>query len=338
LSSGVLYCGMPSDPVKQVARLVEEHYVFPEVGRQVSRLLAAGDYPEDAESLARAVTADMQSVNGDKHLRLLYHREPLPEAHGEDEADLAEMRRWADRECGGVAKVERLPGNVGHLDLRPLLFPAAVAGEAVSAALTLVAGTAALLIDLRGCVGGEPSMVALLCSYLFDHEPVELSGTYHRDGDRVRQLWTLAHVPGRRFGPARPVYVLTSAATFSGAEALGYDLQQLGRATVVGERTRGGAHPRRAFRIDAHLEATIPVARAVSPITGTNWEGTGIVPDVHVPADEALPTAYRMALERLRQHQDPATAEERAAVLSGGAAVLSGRAAVRGSGSSAGRG
>jgi len=132
--------------------------------------------------------------------------------------------------------------------------------------------------------------------------------------------------------------VLTSAATFSGAEALGYDLQQLGRATVVGERTRGGAHPRRAFRIDAHLEATIPVARAVSPITGTNWEGTGIVPDVHVPADEALPTAYRMALERLRQHQDPATAEERAAVLSGGAAVLSGRAAVRGSGSSAGRG
>jgi C-terminal processing protease CtpA/Prc len=176
--------------------------------------------------------------------------------------------------------------------------------------MTLVAGTAALLVDVRRCLGGEPSMVALVCSYLFDHEPVELSGTYHREDDRVRQLWTLAHVPGRRFGAAKPVYVLTSATTFSGAEALGYDLQQHGRATVVGERTRGGAHPRRGFRVDAHLEATIPVARAVNPVTGTNWEGTGIVPDVAVPAGEALTTAYRMALQQLHQHPDPAIADE----------------------------
>ncbi|MBA2555313.1 MAG: peptidase S41, partial [Geodermatophilaceae bacterium] len=100
--------------------------------------------------------------------------------------------------------------------------------------------------------------------------PVGLSGFYERVLDRTRQLWTLPFVPGRRLAAGKPVYVLTSGATFSGGEALAYDLQQLGRATVVGERTRGGAHPRRGFRVHAHLEATIPVARAVSPISGSN--------------------------------------------------------------------
>lgn len=301
---------MANELIERLVRLVEEHYVFPDVAVKVGKVLAAGEYPGEAEQLARAMTADMQSVNGDKHLRLLYHREPLPEDHGEDGADLAQMRDWADTACGGVARVERLAGNVGHLDLRPLLFPAAVAGDAMAAAMRLLSGTAALLVDLRHCLGGEPSMVALVCSYLFDHEPVELTGTYHREGDRIRQLWTQAHLPGPRFGPAKPVYVLTSATTFSGAEALAYDLRRLGRAAVVGERTRGGAHPRRAFRVHPHLEATIPVARAVDPVTGTNWEGTGVVPDIAVPAGEALATAYRLALAQVVEQADPATLDE----------------------------
>lgn len=87
--------------------------------------------------------------------------------------------------------------------------------------------------------------------------------------------------------------------TFSGGEQLAYDLQQHGRATVVGERTRGGAHPRRGFRVTAHLEATIPVARAVHPVSGTNWEGTGITPDVEVAADRAYDAAYRLALTQV---------------------------------------
>jgi len=116
------------------------------------------------------------------------------------------------------------------------------------------------------------------------------------------------------------VYVLTSGATFSGGEALAYDLQRLGRATVVGERTRGGAHPRRGFRVHAHLEATIPVARAVSPISGSNWEGSGLTADVEVPADVALETAYRRALndvtERVADAQ-PSTVEEARRALVG---------------------
>ncbi len=83
------------------------------------------------------------------------------------------------------------------------------------------------------------------------------------------------------------------------AAAVTEDLQQLKRATIVGERTRGGAHAREGFRVHPHLEATISVARAVNPVTGTNWEGTGVTPDVEVPADQARDWAHRHATERL---------------------------------------
>ena len=141
-------------------------------------------------------------------------------------------------------------------------------------------------------------MVALLCSYLFDDD-VHLNDLYHRADDSTAQFWTLPYVPGSRFGGTKPLYVLTSSTTFSGAEELTYNLQQRGRATVVGETTRGGAHPVQAYRVDAHLRATVPIARAINPVSGTNWEGTGVTPDVEVPAESAFQEAYRVALEHV---------------------------------------
>ena len=259
--------------VGQVGALVEAHYVFPDVAAAVSRVLAdglaEGRYPADARSLATAVTADLQSVNGDKHLRLLYHEQALPQrTPGDDTEEYAAMARWAGLTCGGVACVQRLAGNVGYLDLQPVLFPAAISGESITAAMTLLAGTDALIIDLRHCLGGEPAMTAFIASYLWDHEPAQLSGL--RERSQFKQAWTLPYVPGGRFGKAKPVYVLTSAATFSGGEQLSYDLQQLGRATVIGERTRGGAHAREGFTVHPHLEATVSVAEAVNPKTNSN--------------------------------------------------------------------
>jgi hypothetical protein len=288
--------------VEELAALVAERYVFAEVAARVAGVLraAAGSYPRDERGLAEAVTADLQSVNGDKHLRLLHHVEPLAERQpGDDAEEYAAMTRWAARTGDGVARVERLPGNVGRLELQPLLFPAVISGDAMVAALGLVASADALIIDLRRCIGGEPAMEALICSYLWTHEPVELTGLFERSTDRLRQSWTLAHVTGRRFGATKPVYVLIGPTTFSGGEALAYDLQQLGRATVVGERTRGGAHAREGFRLHPHLEATISVARSVNPVSGGNWEGTGVVPDVEVDAARAWDAAYRSALERV---------------------------------------
>jgi C-terminal processing protease CtpA/Prc len=294
--------GVP-DRAAQLARLCElltESYVFPEVAGQLVAVLrgqaARGRYAGlDDEAFAGALTEDLQSVNGDKHLRLLYRAQPL--AEGEQPFDLDRYRAEAELNAHGFTRVERLPGNVGICENRGLVA-AAIAGPAATAALTLLAHTDALIIDLCRCPGGDPAQIALICSYLFD-EPTHLNDIYDRTTGQTTQFWTLPYVPGPRFGGSKPVYVLTSRETFSGAEELAYNLQTRDRATVIGERSRGGAHPCNWHRVAAHLQATVPYGRAVNPVTGTNWEGTGITPDLEVPADQAFDRAYRLALEHV---------------------------------------
>lgn len=304
--------------IGRVRALVEQHYVFPSVADAVSAVLAEGlaegRYPADPPALAAAITADLQSVNGDKHLRVLHHDQAQPErAPGDDAEEYAAMAQWAGWTCGGVACAQRLDGNVGYLDLQPVLFPAAITGQVITAAMSLLAGTDALLIDLRRCLGGEPAAAAFIISYLWDHEPAQLTGLRDR-GDRLKQAWTLAYVPGLRFGKAKPAYVLTSAATFSGGEQVSYDLQRLGRAAIVGERTRGGANARQGFIVHPHLEATICVAASADPETGGNWEGTGVAPDIPADAASARDVAYRLALQAVIAAGGPSAAEaERAA-------------------------
>lgn len=278
-----------------MATQVRDHYVFPDVGARVADLLVErlATYAElTASELAETVTNDMQSLHGDPHLRLLYSGVVLP-----DEQQVRRLAGEAAAGRHGIAKVELLPGNVGLLDIRRLYRPDESAA-AVIAAMNLVADTDVLIIDLRRNTGGDPAMVALLCGYLFD-EPIHLNDIDDRLLGVVRQYWTPAVVPGPKFGGTKPIYVLTSADTFSGAEEFSYDLQQLGRATLVGETTKGGAHPSTRWRLADHLMSSVPTARAVNPVSGTNWEGTGVHPTIEVAADLALDTAYRLALAHI---------------------------------------
>lgn len=286
-----------TEAITRIVGLLGEKYVFPDLGLRIGGVLtaslASGRYPVgiDAADLAERVTEDLQSVNGDLHLRLLHSPEELHDDAGDDAAELAALAVLARESGGGIGRVERLAGNIGLIEIAPLLFPPDLAADAITAAMTLVDGASGVILDLRRCRGGAPDTVAYLCSYLFGPEPMYLNGVYQRADDAIRQYWTLPHVPGPRLGPGRPIAVLTSAMTFSGGEELAFDLQERGRATIVGEVTRGGAHPREAFVVHPHLEVTIPVARSVSPLSGTNWEGTGVVPDLQVPADQALEAA-----------------------------------------------
>ncbi|PZG09272.1 S41 family peptidase [Nonomuraea aridisoli] len=282
---------------------LQEHYVFPEVAEQVADVLrerlAAGAYAgiETDEDFAAAVTADLQSVNGDKHLRLLHSVDEVVE---HDAFDLEAYRQEMALSGYGVARVECLPGNVGYLDTR-LFHAPEMAGERAAAAMTLIADTDVLIFDVRRNRGGAPGMVSLICSYLFPTgwPQTHLNSIFDRPSGETMQFWTLPYVPGPRFGPDKPIYVLTSAETFSGAEELAYDLQTRGRATVVGERTRGGAHPGGRHRVGPHLKSAIPTGRAINPVTGTNWEGVGVAPDIEMPADKAFDHAYTLALRHV---------------------------------------
>lgn len=291
----------PALVIDETVRLLTERYVFPEAAEQIAALLqrrlAEGAYDvEDAEELSRLVTADLQSVNNDRHLRLKHHAEPVPPKEGA--ATLDAMRRDFDTSLGGVPRVELLDGGVAVVELAPMLFPLEWAAEPLSAALTLASRAEALIVDLRGNRGGDPDTVAFVCGYLLD-ERTHLNTMYWRGGERTEQSWSPPHVPGARFGGTKPLYVLTSDSAFSAAEELAYDLQQLGRAVVVGESTRGGAHPCQGWTVHPHLEATVPFGRAINPVSGTNWEGVGVQPDVPCAAADSLDQAHALALARL---------------------------------------
>jgi C-terminal processing protease CtpA/Prc len=221
------------------------------------------------------------------------------------------MRRMGRLDNFGIRRVERLAGNVGYLDVRRVPVPAN-AGPAIAAAMELVAGTHALIIDLRRNGGGSPEGVVFWCSYLVDEQPpTHLNDIFRADTGETRQFWALPYVPGPRYLD-RPVYVLTSGRTFSGGEDFAYTLQALGRAQVIGETTGGGAHPTRPFGISAAVHIAIPFARSVNPATGTNWQGTGVVPDVAVPEGQAYDVAYATALRHVLALEDlrPPIADE----------------------------
>jgi hypothetical protein len=341
-----------ADIVSQALALLRANYVFPELAAQVAvgieARLAAGEYDNlDEIALTELLTSHLQAATGDKHLAVRLGGGPRPGgpgpgspgpdgprpghpgARGPEPADGEpvdhEARRLKMRQRGrldnyGIHRVERLDGNVGYLDLRRVPMPEN-AGPAISAAMELVSGTHALIIDLRRNGGGALHGVVCWISYLLPEEPVHLNDVFRADTGETKQLWSLPYLPGTRYLD-RPVYVLTSGRTFSGGEDFAYTLQALGRAEVIGETTGGGAHPTRGFPISAAVRIAIPFARSINPVTGTNWQGAGVVPDTPVPADQAYDTAYAKALRHVSGLRDipPPVADEARAAL----AALSG--------------
>jgi Peptidase family S41/N-terminal domain of Peptidase_S41 in eukaryotic IRBP len=274
-------------------------YVFPETAAELKRQLQAkrSEYRviTDPKALATRLTDDLRAVGHDKHLEVSYGddmgfaKDPTPE----------ELRRAHTLDAGrgfGVRSARRLPGNIGYIDLA-YFSGDPEAGAAIAAAMQIIHGTDALILDLRRNGGGGPASTVLL-SYFFA-EPTQLSSVVERkDGlDRERQKWTMPYVPGGPY-PGKAVFVLTSHHTWSAAELCAYDLKTRKRATLVGEVTGGAANSSSGLiSLGYGFAALIPNGQTRSPITHTSWEGTGVEPDVATNASEALIVAYKLALK-----------------------------------------
>ena len=289
-----------------IAKL-KENYVFPETAKKMEQALRGhqkrGEYDtvRDGEKFAALLTTHLQEVSHDKHLRVNFSAARYP-----DDLDtpgpqqVAENRRMTERTNCGFEKVELLAGNVGYVKFNVFADPS-LCGQTAIAAMNFLANVDAIVFDLRDNGGGDPAMIALISTYLFD-QPTHLNDIWTRRTGATQQYWTLPVVPGKRLAAA-PAFVLTSSRTFSGAEEFSYNLKNLKRATIIGETTGGGAHPVRGERIDDRFVIGVPFARAINPITLTNWEGIGVVPDVKAAAADALTTAQKLATEELAKRR-----------------------------------
>ncbi|HWG21697.1 MAG TPA: S41 family peptidase [Terracidiphilus sp.] len=298
-----LDAALRKETIDGVVAALTEYYVDADLAKKmddsVKAHAKAGDYDKisDGDGFAEKLTSDLRDVSHDMHLRVDFSPFKIPPRTEPTPEDEARFHKQMEHDNCAFDKIEILPGNIGYIKFDGFM-DAGFCGATVNAAMTFVAHTDALIFDIRQNGGGQPAMVTLIASYLFDH-PTHLIDIYNRHEDTTTQNWTLSYLPGPRM-IKQPVYVLTSKRTFSGAEEFAFDLKNQKRATIVGETTGGGAHPVSGHPVADYFMVGVPFAKSLDPVSKTNWEGTGVEPDVKVGADDALTTAEKLAKEKIQ--------------------------------------
>lgn len=297
-----------SDRAAAVQTLVAKlnaNYIEPavaeRVGSAIAKKHAEGGYASAAnvQAFTEVLAKDLRDFSGDLHFGARIDerfRESTGDATPPTRADWDEYRDQVVRQGYRIQKIEHLPGNVGYIELRGF-DSSEMVWQAYTSAISLLAGTDALILDLRRNGGGSPVSVAYLMSHFFPlGDRRHLTDFYNRETDSTEQSWTVSTVTQRY---DKPVYVLTSARTFSGGEECAYNFQTQKRGTLVGETTGGGSNPIRPFSVGSGIVVSIPTTRATNAVTKTNWEHVGVKPDIAVPAAQALQTAHVAILRNL---------------------------------------
>jgi hypothetical protein len=295
--------------VDSVSWALNKTYVFEDVAKEmekhIRRKLKKGDYDdlETVQEFARQLTEDMREISSDRHLGVQFMSDELLEEYqqGDEDPDVAHQLAFerGRKRNFEFKKLEILDGNVGYLKLNGF-NDTSLSGPTAIAAMNFLGYTDALIIDLTENGGGSPSLIQTIMAYLLDGS-THLNSFYIRDGDSLQQFWSAPYVPGPKMVDTE-LYVLTSSHTFSAAEEFTYNVKNLERGTIVGETTGGGAHPVTSYLFPSlNMGMRVSFGRAINPVSGTNWEGTGVAPDIEVPADQAFDAAYLDALGKLRE-------------------------------------
>ncbi len=297
------------DLVAKLCGRIEKIYAFPENTAKICGLLKAnlaGERYRNASTpaaFAACLSADIESLTHDLHFGIDYDPQRasgMAAQAGKDTAFYTPQTVEEYRRINfGFKDARILEGNIGYLDIRDF-FPLKWSAEPAVAAMNFLANCDAVIIDLRANGGGEDTTVTFLLSYFLDggEDGITFNTNYTRSSDSYYVSATWPYVPGRTLRD-KPLYVLTSRSSFSGAEAFAFRVQALKRARIVGERTRGGANPVDIEEIDGKYVAYIPSQRHLSMITGKNWEGVGVKPDIEAEASRALAVAHQEALRGL---------------------------------------
>ncbi|MGZ5198868.1 MAG: S41 family peptidase [Telluria sp.] len=308
---------MRSEAIDTLVAKLNDHYVFPDKAKQIEAVLRQrqheGKYDgiTDGRQLAKQLTDDLHGAVHDPHMQVRFSPGLVPQddAGGPprpSRADWEQRTNFAMRLMVGVQlrlmkfgvkKVDHLSSNIGYLQVSAFP-PAFFVTEKYAAVMDELADTDGLIVDVRDNGGGLPQSVDLLISYFVDQR-TRLNDFWDRETGITTQAWAEDKLDGKRYGGKKPVVILAGPGTMSAGEDFTYTMQALKRATVIGERTWGGAHPARPYRLGDHFFAVIPDGRPISPITHTNWEGVGVIPDIAATPDNALAVAKDLLQRRL---------------------------------------
>lgn len=297
--------------IEELCKKINEYYIFPNIAEKVTQYLLnnleKGSYNgiTDPINFERVISNDMVEVSNDKHFylefdpsmaqNLLEEREKEKEKIEDEYLEFKTSLKFEQYKNFHIIKAERLPGNIGYIKFNDFP-PAEFAGEVIIGAFQFLANSNAFIFDIRNNGGGYPSLVSLIISHLIEPSSRLLTSIYDRKSDRLFQNWTVPYIPGRHF-PNKPVYILTSRRTASGAEEFAYTMKMMERATIVGETTRGAANPVDIFPILNKFVIWLPIGTPTNPISKDNWEGKGVSPDYEVPQEKALEKAHMLAFD-----------------------------------------
>jgi len=307
LCPGVAAAQDTASTVRALGEVLKREYIDVDVAAKadvaLQRNLAEGRYggASTPDALVPLLNRDLQEVTHDKHIWVEVVPPATPSAQpaparapaGADAARAEGVRRAN----AGVRRVEILRGNVGYLDLSNFFRPEE-ARDTIALAMRLLNRADALILDMRRNAGGSPGTVVYLLGYLLDAPGAALFEIVHRPPEPPDRYALDTTLPPERDG-TRPIAVLTSAQTFSGGEGLAFLLQERHRAEIVGEVTAGAANPGTTYPVNDRFRVNVPNGRIKSAVGGGNWEGTGVTPDVKVPAADALQTAHDRMLRTL---------------------------------------
>jgi tetratricopeptide (TPR) repeat protein len=292
--------------IETISGLLKENYVFPDLGKtygeEILKMCESGEFGKnsDPKAFGEDVTSVLQKITHDKHL--LFRLIEASDIGENKEGSLHHPVRYfrlGQREHCGIFRLDWIEDEIGYMDYRRFYYHQE-AKELLLEAIRFLSSANAIIIDLRENRGGSGKLIPLLCSYFFPY-PTQLTGTYYRKRDVTEEWWIFENVEGKRLLDV-PLFVLIGPKTFSAAEYLAYDLKVRKRATLIGEPSGGGAHSVDLFPVGDYFEIYIPTARAVNPVTGSNWEGTGVLPDIPVPSEAALDTAVVLAKKAAQEY------------------------------------
>jgi len=285
-----------AEVIDNLSSALLQNYIFPDTARRMNdfirQQLKSGAYKRinSPNEFAKAITTDLYSVYKDLHLSVTYNPSLGTDFKRESYIDaIAKKMQFEKQQNYGFTKAEILPGNVGYVALNRFFDINERSAETVKSVFSFLRNTDAMIIDLRYNGGGQDMMVKYICSYFFK-ERTHMNDMYERRTNQVYQYWTEPVNQSSIFS-SMPVYILVNAQTYSGAEEFAYDMQSAHRAIIIGQTTGGAAHPNSPVNISNGFTGYIPYARSINPVTKTNWETKGVIPDIGTSSNNALDMA-----------------------------------------------